>query len=109
LAKQRDGYTGLIQRYPWIVAFSFGLLHGFGFAGALREVGLPGSDIPLALLTFNAGVEIGQLLFVAAVLLAIAGLRRFSLRIPGWARAAPTYGIGTMAAFWWLQRMAPLL
>ena len=108
LAKQRDGYTGLMERYPWIVAFSFGLLHGFGFAGALREVGLPGGDIPLALVTFNAGVEIGQLLFVAIVLLVIAGLRRFAPRIPGWARAAPAYGIGTMAAFWWLQRMAPL-
>jgi hypothetical protein len=108
LAKQRDGYTGLMERYPWIVAFSFGLLHGFGFAGALREVGLPGGDIPLALVTFNAGVEIGQLLFVAIVLLVIAGLRRFSPCIPGWARAAPAYGIGTMAAFWWLQRMAPL-
>jgi HupE / UreJ protein len=108
LAKPRDGHTGLMERYPWIVAFSFGLLHGFGFAGALREVGLPVSDIPLALFTFNAGVEIGQLLFVAIVLLAIAGLRRFSPRIPGWARAAPAYGIGTMAAFWWLQRMAAL-
>lgn len=108
LAKQRDGYTGLMERYPWIVAFSFGLLHGFGFAGALREVGLPGGDIPLALVTFNAGVEIGQLLFVAAVLLVIAGLRRLYPRIPGWAHAAPAYGIGTMAAFWWLQRMAPL-
>jgi hypothetical protein len=108
LAKQHDGHAGLMERYPWIVAFSFGLLHGFGFAGALREVGLPGSDIPLALFTFNAGVEIGQLLFVAIVLLAMAGLRRWSLWIPGWARAAPAYGIGAMAAFWWLQRMALL-
>jgi HupE / UreJ protein len=109
LAKPRDGHIGLMERYPWMVAFSFGLLHGFGFAGALREVGLPVSDIPLALFTFNAGVEIGQLLFVGIVLLAIAGLRRFSPRIPSWTRAAPAYGIGTMAAFWWLQRMAALL
>jgi hydrogenase/urease accessory protein HupE len=108
LAKPPDGYTGLMERYPWIVAFSFGLLHGFGFAGALREVGLPVSDIPMALFTFNAGVEIGQLLFVGIVLLAIAGLRRCSPRIPRWARVAPAYGIGTMAAFWWLQRMAAL-
>jgi hydrogenase/urease accessory protein HupE len=108
LAKQRRGHAGLTERWPWIVAFTFGLLHGFGFAGALREVGLPESDIPLALLTFNVGVEIGQLLFVGAVLLALTALRRVFLRLPAWIQAAPAYGIGTMAAFWWLQRMAPL-
>ena len=108
LAKQRHGHAGLIEHYPWIVAFTFGLLHGFGFAGALREVGLPENEIPLALLTFNVGVEIGQLLFVGAVLLALAASRRFFLRLPAWIHATPAYGIGTMAAFWWLQRMAPL-
>jgi hypothetical protein len=108
LARQHRRDTGLTQRWPWIVAFTFGLLHGFGFAGALREVGLPESDIPLALLTFNVGVEVGQLLFVGAVLLALTALRRVFLRIPAWIHAAPAYGIGTMAAFWWLQRMAPL-
>jgi HupE/UreJ protein len=108
LAKQRHGYAGLMERYPWIVAFTFGLLHGFGFAGALREVGLPESDIPLALFTFNVGVEVGQLLFVGTVLLAMAA-RRFLLRVPARAHAMPAYGIGTMAAFWFLQRMAPLL
>ena len=65
-----------MERYPWIVAFTFGLLHGFGFAGALREVGLPESDIPLALFTFNVGVELGKLMFVGAVLLAMNALRR---------------------------------
>ena len=108
LARQRQGRPGLMARSPWIVAFAFGLLHGFGFAGALREVGLPHSDIPLALFTFNVGVEIGQLLFVGAVLLALAPLRRLLLRMPSWTHAAPAYGIGTMATFWWLQRMAPL-
>jgi hydrogenase/urease accessory protein HupE len=108
LAKQRHGHAGLIEHYPWIVAFTFGLLHGFGFAGALREVGLPENEIPLALLTFNVGVEIGQLLFVGTVLLALAALRRLFLRVPAWIHATPAYGIGTMAAFWWLQRMAPL-
>jgi hydrogenase/urease accessory protein HupE len=108
LAKQRHGRAGLIEHYPWIVAFTFGLLHGFGFAGALREVGLPENEIPLALLTFNVGVEIGQLLFVGAVLLALAASRRFFLRLPARIHATPAYGIGTMAAFWWLQRMAPL-
>jgi hypothetical protein len=108
LAKQRNGDTGLMQRYPWIVAFTFGLLHGFGFAGALREIGLPEGGIPLALLTFNIGVETGQLLFVGVVLLVLAGLRRVRLRIPEWAHAAPAYGIGTIAGFWTLQRMALL-
>jgi hydrogenase/urease accessory protein HupE len=108
LAKQRLGHVGLMELYPWIVSFTFGLLHGFGFAGALREVGLPESDIPLALFTFNVGVELGQLMFVGSVLLAMAALRRFLSRLPAWTRAMPAYGLGTMAAFWWLQRMAPL-
>ncbi len=102
----RRGGDGLMQRYPWIVAFTFGLLHGFGFAGALREIGLPESDVPLALLTFNVGVEIGQLLFIGIVLFALAGLRRVRLQIPAWVNAAPAYAIGTVAAFWTLQRMA---
>src|SRR5579862_172797 len=108
LAKQRQGHAGLMERYPWIVAFTFGLLHGLGFAGALREVGLPESDIPLALFTFNVGVEFGQLMFVGTALLTLAALRRFLSRLPTWTHAVPAYGIGTMAAFWWLQRMAPL-
>ena len=107
-AKRHDGEAGVMQRFPWIVAFIFGLLHGFGFAGALREVGLPETDIPLALLTFNVGVEIGQLVFVGVVLLLLAGLRRVKLEVPPWADAAPAYGIGTIAAFWTLQRIAPL-
>jgi hydrogenase/urease accessory protein HupE len=108
LAKQHRGDAGLMERYPWIVAFIFGLLHGFGFAGALREVGLPESDIPLALFTFNVGVELGQLLFVGTVLVALAVLRRFLTRVPPWMQAMPAYAIGTMASCWWLQRMAPL-
>ena len=65
---QRQGREGLASRKPWIVAFAFGLLHGLGFAGALAEVGLPENSIPLALLFFNIGVEIGQVLFIVAVL-----------------------------------------
>ena len=68
LVKKQHGEVGLTQRYPWIVALSFGLLHGFGFAGALSEIGLPQADIPLALFSFNVGVEVGQLMFVAVVL-----------------------------------------
>lgn len=98
--------AGLTERYPWVVAFTFGLLHGFGFAGALSQIGLPESAIPVALLLFNVGVEVGQLLFVAAVLLALAGLRRLELRWPSWSWALPTYAIGIVAAFWTVKRVA---
>jgi hydrogenase/urease accessory protein HupE len=98
----------LTSRWPWVVAFAFGLLHGFGFAGALRSVGLPEGDVPLALFGFNVGVELGQLAFVAAIVALRAALRRvapsFSLQ-HGLARAA-TYGIGTLAAFWLFERIA---
>ena len=109
LAKQSRGDAGLMGRFPWVVAFVFGLLHGFGFAGALREVGLPAGDVAFALFAFNIGVELGQLLFVGAVLVALAALRGFLRRLPRWTYAVPAYAIGTMASFWWLQRMAPLL
>jgi hypothetical protein len=108
LAKRHQRQAGLTERYPWALAFIFGLLHGLGFAGALREVGLPQSDIALALFTFNVGVEMGQLIFVGAVLLVVAALRRISMPAPAWIRTLPAYCIGTMAMFWWLQRMAPL-
>lgn len=100
-----QGRPGLTARAPWVVAFSFGLLHGLGFAGALAEIGLPSGDIPLALLTFNAGVEIGQLLFVSAVLAVrrLAG-RILSLPATPVSRLA-AYAIGTVAAFWTLERV----
>ena len=99
-----DGRPGLTARAPWIVAFSFGLLHGFGFAGALNEIGLPEHAIPPALLFFNVGVELGQLVFIAAVLLAWAVLKRLSW--PLWAWRVPVYAIGSMAAFWTIERIA---
>ncbi len=77
----RQGNAGLTERFPWVVAFTFGLLHGFGFASALNEVGLPQAAIPVALLFFNVGVEIGQLLFIAAVFAVIALARRIARRI----------------------------
>lgn len=103
------GRQGLAARLPWLVAFCFGLLHGLGFAGALSEVGLPAGDIPLALLLFNLGVEAGQLLFVAAVLLVLAASRRWRVAWPQWLRQAPAYAVGSVSAFWLLQRMAVLL
>jgi hypothetical protein len=90
------------------VAFTFGLLHGFGFAGALSEVGLPTNDIPLALLLFNVGVEAGQLAFVAAVLLFVAIGKRIPATPPAWLRPAPAYAIGAVASFWLIARVAAI-
>jgi hydrogenase/urease accessory protein HupE len=106
----RQGWQGLTERWPWIVAFTFGLLHGFGFAGALNAVGLPQTAIPVALLFFNVGVEIGQLLFIAAILSIIA-LARWLIRSaaipqPAWAWRVAPYSIGGVAAFWMIQRIA---
>jgi hydrogenase/urease accessory protein HupE len=106
IVKRREGAPSLTERQPWLVAFAFGLLHGLGFAGALSEVGLPPHDIPLALLLFNVGVEAGQLLFVAAVLLVVALARRLAFGPSTWLRPVPAYGIGTVAALWLVARVA---
>lgn len=100
------GREGLTARAPWVVAFSFGLLHGLGFAGALAEVGLPQTAIPVALFMFNVGVELGQLAFVAAVLVAGALLRRVVAARAAGLTAAAAYVIGSVAAFWTLERIA---
>ena len=102
----RHGWVDLAARMPWIVAFTFGLLHGFGFAGALSEVGLPQGHIPVALLFFNLGVEVGQLLFVGGVLSIVAGFRLTRASYPHWAELIPPYAIGTIAMFWVIQRVA---
>jgi uncharacterized membrane protein YfcA len=106
----RQGRPGLTQRRPWIVAFSFGLLHGLGFAGALAEVGLPPLSIPMALLFFNIGVEIGQLIFIAVVIAAIAVARRIARHlkfdVPSWWWRVPPYAIGGIASFWVVQRIS---
>lgn len=97
--------TDLATRLPWVVAFTFGLLHGFGFAGALSEVGLPQAAIPLALLFFNLGVEAGQLLFVAAFVAAAALIRRAAVPVPAFARIGAVYVIGCTSAFWVFERV----
>jgi hydrogenase/urease accessory protein HupE len=111
----RQGRPSLTARLPWLVAFSFGLLHGFGFAGALAEVGLPQHAIPVALLFFNVGVEIGQLVFVAAVLSLIWVLRHVASRLWEATRVGRAfdrldvtvaYGIGVIAAYWLIERTA---
>lgn len=99
------GKPGLTARAPWLVAFTFGLLHGLGFASALAEVGLPHAAIPLALLMFNVGVEIGQLVFVAVVLALMMALRRLAVAMPRWLEYLPPYAIGAVAMMWVVERI----
>jgi hypothetical protein len=106
IVETRHGRPGLTGRWPWVVSFTFGLMHGLGFAGALAEVGLPARAIPVALLFFNVGVEIGQLLFVAGVLAMFAALRRVPRQWPTWAEGIPAYAIGSVAMFWVIERVA---
>jgi hydrogenase/urease accessory protein HupE len=103
-----QGRPGLTARAPWLVAFTFGLLHGFGFAGALAEVGLPQRAIPVALLMFNVGVELGQLAFVGVVLAAGMALTRLRVSWPRWAYYVPAYAIGSVAMVWTIERVVAL-
>lgn len=105
LRKQASQF-GLAQRKPWLVAFSFGLLHGLGFAGGLSAAGLPTGHIPLALGFFSAGVEVGHFSFVTAALLLIAAARRWMTALPMWSRRVPSYLIGGTAAYWLFARLA---
>ena len=109
IVRVRGGRDSLTARLPWLASFAFGLLHGFGFAGALREIGIPEDAAPLALLFFNLGVEAGQLLFIGAVLATIALWRRFAPAPPKWAWRVPVYVIGSAAAFWFVERTAGVL
>ncbi|KUR72476.1 hypothetical protein AQZ52_04295 [Novosphingobium fuchskuhlense] len=107
LVRKARGEDGLTLRQPWLVAFGFGLLHGAAFAGALHQIGLPEGNIPLSLLLFNVGVEIGQLLFVAAVTAALALLARLRWppAAPRFAWMAASYAIGSFSFFWFLERL----
>jgi hypothetical protein len=92
-----------------VVAFTFGLLHGFGFASAMTSAGLPRQDLPLALLSFNVGVEMGQLGFVALVLAMERSFPILEIRWPRWAQALPGYTVGTLGAYWTVQRLALMI
>jgi hydrogenase/urease accessory protein HupE len=108
IARSWRGETSFTIRHPWVVAFAFGLLHGFGFASGLADIGLPGSDVPLALLMFNVGVEVGQLAFVIVILLLLRAFRVLELH---WSRPVamlPGYVVGTLGAYWTIQRVAML-
>ncbi len=106
LANWQRGRSSLTVRWPWLIAFTFGLLHGTAFAGALAEIGLPKGNIPLALFLFNLGVEIGQLLFVAVILAVAFVLRRLKLTEVAALKPVPTYAIGICAAFWFCERIS---
>src|SRR5688572_1489608 len=109
IVQAHRGRAGLTARWPWAVSFTFGLMHGLGFAGALAQVGLPAGAIPTALLFFNVGVELGQLMFVASVLALIAAGRSlaqaFQWRQPDWLWRVGPYAIGGLATFWLVERV----
>ena len=109
VVRKNAGETTLSERFPWLVAFTFGLVHGLGFAGALSEIGVPQNEVPLALLMFNAGVETGQVMFVIAVSVLLAGLHQLHGRAGLWVARASPYAIGGVAAFWTLQRIGSFL
>jgi hypothetical protein len=109
IIRSRDGASSLMQRWPWIASFGFGLLHGFGFAAALREIGIPDDAAPLALLFFNLGVEAGQVAFVAIVLTGLALWRRFAPAPPAWSWRVAPYFAGAMGMFWFVERTASIL
>ncbi|TGD70942.1 HupE/UreJ family protein [Mangrovimicrobium sediminis] len=107
--KHRRGEHCLSARLPWLIAFGFGLLHGFGFAGAMSNVGLPPESLPAALLFFNVGVEVGQLAFVLTVLGLYHAHRVLQARLPAWCSQAGIYGVGSIASYWFIGRFAALL
>jgi len=99
----------VMRSYPWAITFVFGLLHGFGFAGALTEIGLPEEAAILALLLFNVGVELGQLIIVAVMLVLLAAIARLPTAVPAVLKRLPAYAIGTTAAFWFIERSLTVL
>jgi hypothetical protein len=105
IVRKQQGEVGLTERRPWLVALAFGLFHGLGFAGALSQVGVPAHEVPLALLMFNVGVETGQIAFVVVVVALLAALRQLPLSLPQGAWRLAPYSIGSLAAFWTLQRL----
>jgi hydrogenase/urease accessory protein HupE len=104
-----SGGTSLTIRQPWIVAFAFGLLHGFGFASGLAQMGLPQNEVPLALFSFNVGVELGQLGFVALVLLLEESFRILQVRWPRAVELFPAFAVGGLGAFWTIDRLIVMM
>jgi hypothetical protein len=108
IVRSWHGGTSFTLRHPWVVAFFFGLLHGFGFASALTSAGLPPHELPLALVSFNVGVELGQLGFIALILALERSFHILEVHWPRWAQAIPGYAVGSLGAFWAVQRVVLL-
>jgi len=104
----QQGKITLVHDRPWIVAFAFGLIHGFGFAGALGELGLSDADIPLALLFFNLGVEVGQVAFICALLILHFIFTKYLKRLWPSLQRGLAYGLGGIASYWFLERIPSL-
>ena len=104
VARAQQGEVHFAARRPWVVAFAFGLLHGIGFASGLNMIGLPPSAIPLALVSFNLGVEVGQLLFVAIVVAGALAISRLKVPLPTYATSVPVYMVGCLGAYWMIER-----
>lgn len=109
IVRAKKGETSLTIRYPWLIAFGFGLLHGFGFASGLSTTGMPRAELPWALLWFNVGVELGQLLFVFIALGLVWAFRVLQVRWPRWVLWLPGYTVGSLGAYWTIQRTAILI
>ncbi|MGF1562111.1 MAG: HupE/UreJ family protein, partial [Geminicoccaceae bacterium] len=107
--KAQRGERSLMRQAPWLIAFVFGLLHGLGFAGALGDIGLPQGDVPLALVAFNIGVELGQLAFVALFLITVALARRLAVSPGRRATTVGAYGVGAIAGSWFIDRLLGLI
>jgi hydrogenase/urease accessory protein HupE len=105
VVKRDPNHPRLSERRPWLVAFLFGLLHGFGFAGALAEIGMPEGEVPVALLTFNLGVEVGQLGIVIGALILLALVGRVSVAALTPFKRASAYAIGITASVWFITRL----
>lgn len=103
------GETSFTIRHPWVVAFAFGLLHGFGFASGLSVTGMPRAELAPALLFFNVGVELGQLGFVTLAFAVLYSLKRIELQWPKWADLVPGYTVGSLGAYWTIQRVTIML
>jgi hydrogenase/urease accessory protein HupE len=109
IVRRWRGQTSFTIEHPWVVAFAFGLLHGFGFASGLTTMGLPQGEIPLALLLFNVGVETGQLCFVGVILALERAFRTLEIRWPRFVEALPGYAVGSLGAYWTIQRTLVLI
>ena len=109
IVHKHNGQISLTERYPWIIAFVFGLFHGLGFAGALSEIGVPQHEVPLALFMFNVGVETGQIMFIAVVVSIMAVFRKLAITMPSGAWRLMPYGIGSLAGFWTIERTLSFL